>query len=315
MLHLNEEFDVLDDEGKISYISQYPEKILLFDRNIVKQLEQKKFSADGVLFRKLKVAAIRNCGELILVFEENGFSVDGLLIRYAFISEPSICKYCKKEWFTPANIRTVLKADVNNFVYIPKEWFYTENGIAKKLIKSFQRILRRAILGDPTRYRHLPLEIIYGNYSAFTCANAYTDEDREFNALKINEEIWETNGGKLMFKIARKNLDIALKMLNETERETLAVAMLHKDVNIYKKFPESLRENPRVKIKLYTILKDNNLSHLIDDFYKPEVQPIYEKKYIANEKRRETIKRNKEKHKKELEGFLKKEQEEMQKEY
>lgn len=289
MIHLNNEFDLLEENEKIEYIRKYPERILLIDIDDVKSIEKGGNLKDLVLLNKLKTVAIQNCGELILYFEENGFSINNALIKKAFKSAPYIGKYCDKSWLTEKNLHYMIRDDLNNYDYIPSEWLDNESPKSKRMIKYLQKNIRARILENPAKYKDLPSTLTTKKHSNFTSLNAYTDGNMEYNVLKVHPNIWESNGGKILFKIARKNVDLALKLLSITQRRTLAIALLDININAYDKFPESLKFQKKVRLKLYSILRGKNDINGIDKYFNQVDKIIYEKKYKANIKRKNTI--------------------------
>lgn len=293
MLHINNVFDNLNDDDKIVYIANNPEKLLLLDKEEVKAIERMKtYSKEYIMLQRLKRSAIKNCGSLILVFEENGFKINNQLIRMAFKAEPSIGKFCPSEWFTSRSIRTMLKDDLNNYNYIPKEWFSGEDKKSNRMIDFLQRRIRETVAYNEKSYFSLPADILTGERTAYSALNAYTNDGREINALRVSPKLWESNGGKIMFKIARANLDIALKMLDYSQRESLAVALLEEDYLSYKKFPKSLKENKNVRFKLFEEAMNNADTETVNQYFNDDFD-YYLKRFRTAGKRRNTIEINK----------------------
>ena len=293
MLHINSVFDNLEDNEKIAYIAKNPEKLLLLDKEEVKRIERLTiYSKENIMLQRLKKSAIKNCGSLILVFEENGFKINNQLIRMAFKAEPSIGKFCPSEWFTSRSIRAMLKEDLNNYNYIPKEWFSGEDKKSNRLIDFLQKRVRETVGENPKNYFSLPADILTGDRSAYSALNAYIKDGKEINALRVSPKLWESNGGKIMFKIARANLTIALKMLDYSQRESLAIAMLENNYECYSKFPDNLKENKNVKFKLFELAMDNYDKEVIVTYFKEDYE-YYKKRFLTADKRRITNENNK----------------------
>lgn len=278
MIYINEAFSKVLPEDKCEWLKANPEKILLIEREEIDRIENGPKNKEYYELYNYKAIALKYCGELALIFEENGYKLDQTLMKIAIKSAPCVARYCDRKYLTKTNIHNILRADIKNYVYIPNDMF------DDKLVAYVQRQIRRQVSNNPKLYKDLPSELLNGEHSAFTAINTYTNGGRSINSLKVSPKIWQTNGGKLMFKIARSNLDIALKMLETTERESLAIELLRQDVKAYERFPESLKQNKNVRIKLYALLKEANNMELVTKYFGDENIFDLDKRYWTNQK-------------------------------
>lgn len=302
MVKIDEIFDNLETfEEKKYYIHLNPSVLLKLDQEEVERIEKlPKTDSDYKLLQELKKSALsgKNSGFLIFGLINNGFVVDDKLKEIALCSCPSICAQCPIDWFTKKTVRAVLKKDVRNIIYIPKIIFDVDEYGKRLLTKFLQKQIREQLLKDPDLYASLPKELVEYKYRAYTSINAVTQIGHEERALSVpTKDIWETNGGKIMFFIARHNVNIALKMLNESMRKTLAIQLVKTDYKSYDKFPPILQENEAVKLNLfYQCIYHSDMDyikkHFSDDEYFKNLK-IME----SIRKRNNTIKQKKEKEK------------------
>lgn len=289
---VDKQFDSLTDfDDKVKYIWQNPSAILKIDQKEVERVEKLPSSnAEHALLQMIKFTAIQQYGFLIFGFEGNGFKINKTIIHEAFKSAPSICAQCPEEWLDAKNIRLSLKDDVKNYVHIPSYWFNRETTESKNLVKYVQKQIRLQLKDNAEEYQKLPRQLVEGKYSAYTSINAYTTYGNEFRALVVpKKSIWERNGGKILFKIARKNINIALKMLNETQRVTLAKELVKQDYNSFESFPSSLKQNKKVRYKFYVeLLQNGDYELMLKHFGKEEQDKCY-LIYQANLKRAQTL--------------------------
>ena len=210
----------------------------------------------------------------------------------AFKQNPDLIRNVEEYELTPKRISIAIRHNVNNINYVPEDWFNYDSSVNKGNLRVAQKSIRKTVLKDEKVYRYLSPRIVNGKYSAYTALNAYSNNN-EFNTLKVNPDIWESNGGKIMFKIMRKNMDIGMKILDETWRKTLAIAILDKDPSMFENFPAIIKWDKKVRSKLYRVLRDKN-SEKVRKYFNEEEIPTFEKNYQANKKRIETNKKKRE---------------------
>ncbi len=298
MFKINDVFDNLETiEEKRRYILVHPSELLKLDKQEVERIESlPNATKEYELLQILKVDALsgKNSGFLIFGFINNGFTINNRLKEIALCSCPSICAQCPLDWFTKRAIRAIIKKDVRNIIYIPKQFLDEDEKGSKALTKFLQKEIRRQVNDNPEIYASLPRDIVEGKYTAYTAINAITYIGHEDRAMNVpNKKIWETNGGKIMFFIARHNPEIALKMLNDNLKETLAIELLKKDHTIYEKFPEEMKNSKKVRLNFFYECVKSNDSDLINKHFTTEEYLANVKIMEINEKRRITIARKK----------------------
>lgn len=294
MFKIDSYFDMIDNNpARIKYIERFPSALLLMDKEEAERVENLPISnAEHSLLQVLKsrALAVPNSGFLIFGFINNGFTINKNLIETALCSSPSICAQCPMEWFTKRAIRKILKQDVRNIIYLPKEIFVKDEQGNKALTKFLQQEIRRQLANNPKLYTSLPRDIVEGKYTAYTSLNAFVENGKEDRAMSvISKNIWQTNGGKIMFNIARHNVDIAIKMLNENQKQSLALELMKTNYKTYEKFPESLKQDKKVKLHLFYHCKKNKDEAFINKYFTYDEQIANIKQMNINAKRSRTI--------------------------
>ncbi len=298
MFKINEVFDNIErTEDKRKYILGHPAELLKLDKAEVERIENlPSGDKEHELLQILKADALsgKNSGFLIFGFINNGFRVNNKLIEIALCSCPSICAQCPLDWFSKRAIKAIIKKDVRNIIYIPKQFLAEDEQGSKSLTRFLQQELRRQVKENPAIYSSLPRDLVEGKFTAFTAVNAITQIGHEDRAMNVpNKEIWETNGGKIMFFIARHNPEIGLKMLNDSLKESLAVELLKKDHTMYERFPVEMKTRKKVRLNFFYECVRSNDNELINKYFTTEEFLANIKKMEINEKRRITIARKK----------------------
>ena len=298
MFKLNKVFDNMERvEYKRRYIVEHPAELLRLDKDEVERIENlPSGNKEHELLQILKEDALsgKNSGFLIFGFINNGFTVNDKLKEIALCSCPSICAQCPLDWFSKRAIKAVIKKDVRNIIYIPKQFIIEDEKGSKSLTRFLQQEIRRQVKENPDIYSSLPRDLVEGKFTAYTAVNAITQIGHEDRAMNVpNKEIWETNGGKIMFFIARHNPEIALKMLNDSLKESLAIELLKKDYKMYERFPTEMKTRKKVRLNFFYQCVYNNDNDLISKNFTTEEFLKNIKLMEINEKRKITIARKK----------------------
>ena len=274
-MRFDKDFLKLSHKQKLIHIFQNPDYILGLDESML----QEKTIYDMTLLDSLKIIALRRAGYLITSFEEAGLKINQHLVDIAISSCPQMMKEVDKKYLNQKNIHSAIRKDVSLIASIAVEF------MIQNMLAYCNRCIRKAVKEQKSAFIKLPKEIQQYNYSA---TNAYTD--KSINILQLNDEQLELNGGKVMFKVARKSPTTLLRMRRSAWRKTLVITMVSTMPEIYAELTKYYRENATVQFATYKALKNQKKEQLIPMLFNEEERLKASKKYKAQLKRKETLK-------------------------
>lgn len=266
------EFLQLTPHQQVVIIKMYPAFILRLPKAL------KKFDSldpESYLYH-LKKTALMQDGYLFIHFEEKGLSVDEKLANIALLSYPELIKEPDFEpYLTEENVKKVILQNPALIAYIPTSL------LNDKMYRFCNTVLRKYIREDEANFRRLPPEVRSFSYSV---TNAYS-KNVPTNVLELQREAATQNGGKMMYKVVRREPDLLLAFPPEIWRRNLVATAVSIKPEIYLELPEEFREDVLIQFRTYKALQENGKSALIDQYFTPKEMDRAHTKLMALYKR------------------------------
>jgi len=262
-------FDKLTDEQKIEAVKNNPEIILRIAR---KYKDQDSLDPKSLMY-KLKMTAISQprFGFLLNSFETVGLSFNDRMVFEAIKTYPNLMREIDQKYLTTKNIHLAIKLRPALISYIPDEF------MDGNMYQYCNKVLRLYVKKDEERFLSLPETIKSTRYSA---CNAFTNSSPS-RALSFTKEQLKLNGGKIMYKIVRKEPNIILCMMPELLRKNLVLTAVTISPTIYEELPDNFKQDKTVIYRTYRSLKFENNKDKIDEYFDENEQKKAEAKVKA----------------------------------
>lgn len=266
------EFLRLTPKQQIMLIEKYPAFILRLPKELKKfdSLDEKSY------LYILKKVALSKDGFLFLRFEEKGLSVNESLANIALLSYPGLIKELEFEPFlTEENVKKAILQNPALIAYIPTSL------LDSKMYRFCNTVLRKYIREDENNFRRLPPEVRSFSYSV---TNAYT-KNVPTNVLELQSEAATQNGGKMMYKVVRREPDLLLAFPPEIWRRNLVATAVTIKPEIFLELPEEYREDVLIQFRTYKSLYENGKGARIDQYFNAKEMDRAHTKLMALYKR------------------------------
>ncbi len=266
------EFLHLTPQQQVKIIEKYPAFILRLPKALKKfdSLDPKSY------LYLLKQTALAKDGYLFIHFEEKGLSVDEKLANIALLSYPELIKESDFEPFlTEENVKKVILQNPALIAYIPSSL------LDAKMYRFCNTVLRKYIREDEANFRRLPPEV---RSFSFSVTNAYS-KNVPTNVLELQREAATQNGGKMMYKVVRREPDLLLAFPPEIWRKNLVATAVTIKPEIYLELPEEYREDVLIQFRTYKSLFENGKGAKIDQYFNAKEMDRAHTKLMALYKR------------------------------
>lgn len=262
-------FDKLTEEEKIEAVKNNPEIILRLARTYK---NQDSLNPNSLMY-KLKMTAISQprFGFLLNSFESVGLTFNDKMVLKAISTYPNLMREIDKKYLTKKNIHLAIKLRPALICYIPDEF------MDGNMYQYCNKVLRLHVRRDEERFLSLPETIKSTRYSA---CNAFTNSSPS-RALSFTKEQLNLNGGKIMYKIVRKEPNIILCMMPELLRKNLVLTAVTISPTIYEELPDDFKKDQTVIYRTYRSLKFEHNQEKIDEYFDATQQKKAEAKVKA----------------------------------
>lgn len=270
-------FMALTPHKQREVIQKYPAYILRLPK-LLKQNDS--LSEDSYVYELKKIALARD-GFLFVHFEKNGLSVNESLANIALISYPELIKEeAVYPYLTEENIKKAVLRKPELVASIPNEF------MTNSMYKFCNRVLRNYIREDEANFRLLPPEV---RSFSFSVTNAYT-RNVPTNVLELQQEASTQNGGKMMYKIVRREPNLLLAFAPEVWKRNLVATAVTIMPEIYKELPAEFKEDQLIQFRTYKALQETGKSAYIDQYFSAKEMDRAHKKLMALYKRQRKLK-------------------------
>lgn len=273
----DKKFMALTPHKQREVIAKYPAYIL----RLPKLLKQNDSLSEDSYVYELKKVALAKDGFLFVHFEKNGLSVNEKLANIALIAYPELIKEeAVYPYLTEENIKKAVLRKPELVASIPNE-FMTQN-----MYKFCNRVLRNYIREDEANFRLLPPEV---RSFSFSVTNAYT-KNVPTNVLELQQEAATQNGGKMMYKIVRREPGLLLAFAPEVWRRNLVATAVTIMPEIYKELPEEFKQDQLIQFRTYKALQETGKAPFIDQYFTAKEMDRAHTKLMALYKRQRRLK-------------------------
>ncbi len=250
----DKKFMALTPHKQREVIAKYPAYIL----RLPKLLKNNDSLNEESYVYDLKKLALAKDGFLFVHFEKNGLSVNESLANIALVSYPEIIKeQAVYPYLTEENIKKAVIKNPALVASIPNEF------MTNSMYKFCNRVLRNYIREDEANFRLLPPEV---RSFSFSVTNAYT-RNVPTNVLELQQEAATQNGGKMMYKIVRREPKLLLAFAPEIWKRNLVATAVTIMPEIYKELPEEYRGDQLIQFRTYKALQETGKSAYIDQYF------------------------------------------------